>query len=83
MSSVDVKVLEDNILSEDPRLYDFGHVLCLVVDKLSCRDANCSKLVQDWQHRQALELTNGVELLQGVLLCLWNKKVYQHPSYKI
>ena len=83
MPSVDVKVDEDNIFPEDPRLYDFEHVLHLVVDKLPARDANYSKSVRDLEHRQASELTNRVKLFQGVLLCLWSQKEYQHPRYKI
>jgi hypothetical protein len=63
MPSVDVKVFEDNLLPEDLILDDFEHVLHLVVDEFSHRDANCSKsvprlatTVKHWK------LTNGVKL---------------------
>lgn len=71
---VDVKILKDNVLPEHPRPDHFAQVLYLVVDESSRRDADYPKSVPDWQHGQVLELTNGVELFQGVLLRLWSQK---------
>jgi hypothetical protein len=53
--SVGVEVFEDNVLAEDPIFDDFEHVLYLVVDELSHRDANCYKSVtRDWQQPSSI-----------------------------
>ena len=53
--SVGVEVFEDNVLAEDPIFDDFEHVLYLMVDKLSHRDANCCKIsTRDWQQLSSI-----------------------------
>jgi hypothetical protein len=51
--SVGVEVFEDNVLAEDPIFDDFEHVLYLVVDELSHRDANCYKSVPETGNNQS------------------------------
>jgi hypothetical protein len=46
VTSVNVKVIEDNFLLGESSLYGVDHVLRLVVDKSPGRDTNCSGLVR-------------------------------------
>jgi hypothetical protein len=78
--SVGIEVFEDDILAEDPIFDDFEHVLSLVVDELSHRDANCYKSVPETgNNRQASETHKWSQALPGYTLSFLGPKRIPAP----
>jgi hypothetical protein len=79
--SVGVEVFEDNVLTEDPIFDDFEHVLYLVVDELSHRDANCYKSVPETgNNHQASETHKWSQVLPRYTLLFLGPKGIPAPT---